>query len=216
MESRAAYRRGSWRRVRRATMNNCGDSIRVVHPLFQAEGSGSTPTSPLQFHFGEINLDLAINLNALWHSRLPNVVKNNVQRVRNLVCFGAEFSDRFYMSAIWTDPIARLLNGRNWLELRRFAIAPDAPRNSASRMLAWMTRQIKRRGFDKAISYQDTAVHTGTIYRAAGWKDSYYRTGGTWNNPSRQRAKSQTDAPKVRWELDLTQRSDGDGGRNDT
>ena len=86
-----------------------GESIRVVHPLFQVEGGGSTPTSPLQLHVGEISLDMAIRLNELWHSRLPNVVKNNVQRVRHLACFCAEHDGIYYASAIWTDPIARLL-----------------------------------------------------------------------------------------------------------
>lgn len=100
-----------------------GESIRVVHPLFQVELGGSTPTSPLQLHVGEISLDMAIRLNELWHSRLPNVVKNNVQRVRHLACFCAEHDGIYYASAIWTDPIARLLNGRNWLELRRPALS---------------------------------------------------------------------------------------------
>ena len=94
-------------------MNSRGDSIRVVHPLFQEEGGGSIPTSPLQLYIGEISLDVAIRLNATWHSRLPEVVKNNVQRVQHLACFCAEHEGIYYPSAIWTDPIARLLNGRD-------------------------------------------------------------------------------------------------------
>jgi hypothetical protein len=49
----------------------CGESIRVVHPLFQTEGGGSTPTSPLQLHMGWMSVAEAIRLNALWHSRVP-------------------------------------------------------------------------------------------------------------------------------------------------
>lgn len=186
-------------------MNPSGDSIRVVHPLFQEEGGGSTPTSPLQLHFGEITLDLAIKLNALWHSRLPNAVKNNMQRVRHLACFGAEFSDLFYMSAIWTDPIARLLNGRDWLELRRMAISDDAPKNTASRALRIMRIMVKRKWphLKHIISYQDCDVHTGTIYLAAGWKREAENDSGNWIRDKRDRRQAQAPGNKVRWGCDI-------------
>lgn len=58
------------------------------------------------------------------------------------------------------------------------ACAPDAPRNTASRFLAWMVRWFKRNEpeHEHLISYQDTAVHTGTIYRAAGWRAEWTTT----------------------------------------
>lgn len=181
-----------------------GESIRVVHPLFQEEGGGSIPTSLLQLHIGEISLDVAICLNLTWHSRLPGVVKNNVQRVRHLVCFGAEHGGIYYASAIWTDPIARLLNGRNWLELRRFAIASDAPKNTASRMLRIMRNKIIVRWshIAKLISYQDCDVHTGTIYKASGWNIGASSTNADgWQ--SRNRRLNQATGDKLRWELDV-------------
>lgn len=182
-----------------------GESIRVVHPLFQVEGGGSTPTSPLQLHVGEISLDMAIRLNELWHSRLPNVVKNNVQRVRHLACFCAEHDGIYYASAIWTDPIARLLNGRNWLELRRMAIAEDAPKNTASRMLKIMAMQIKRKWphIERLVSYQDCEVHTGTIYAAAGWKAEAENKSGDWIRKNRDRREAQAPGMKVRWGRDI-------------
>ena len=186
-------------------MNAGGESIRVVHPLFQTEGGGSTPTSPLQLSVGEISLEKAIQLNAIWHSRLPEASASNMQRVARLMCFGAEHDGLFYASAIWTDPVARLLNGRGMLELRRFAIAPDAPRNTASRVLRVMRQMIERRFSDTTtlISYQDTEVHTGCIYRAAGWVAVNTSDGGEWSRPSRSRSRVQASSPKVRWEYVL-------------
>jgi hypothetical protein len=186
-------------------MTQRGESIRVVHPLFHGEGGGSTPTSPLQLNIGEITVPLAVELNALWHSRLPVFGVLPVQRP---ICFGAEHEGIFYACGIWSDPIARKLNDRDWLELRRFAIAPDAPRNTASRMLRVMTLLIRRTmpRVVRLISYQDTASHTGAIYRAAGWtpaaQHNGHRTGSGWD--TRERAEIQTRAPKVRWELVLS------------
>ncbi len=192
-------------------MTICGDSTRVVHPLFQTEDGGSIPTSPLQLHLGRISVDLAIELNAIWHSRLPVVEKSNIVRTSELVCFGAEFANVWYASAIWTNPIARRLNGRGWLELRRFALAPDAPANSGSRLLRVMTGQIKQAypQITKLISYQDVAVHAGTIYSAAGWVNANFsdHKSNLWD--TRKRNFNQATGGKVRWEKDI--RSDRTG-----
>lgn len=185
-------------------MTTRDDSIRAVCPLFLGEGGGSTPTSSLQLHFGNVSLDLAVQLVALWHSRLPKVDKSNMLRNKHLWCVGAEHSGRWYAVAIWTNPIARAYNDKNWLELRRFAIADDAPKNTASRMIAVMTRMIRREfpQVDRLISYQDTDVHVGTIYAAAGWSAVGYRRGGAdaWTSKSRKRTKAQASGAKVRWE----------------
>jgi hypothetical protein len=182
-----------------------GESIRIVHPLFQVEGGGSIPTSPLQLQIDEIHIDSAILLNQIWHSRLPDVVKNNVQRVSHLICFGAVYGGLYYASAIWTDPIARLLNGRNWLELRRMAIADDAPKNTASRMLSIMAKRIKRKwpSIERLISYQDCEVHRGTIYAASGWKVEAENASGNWIRETRDRRQAQAAGKKVRWGRDL-------------
>ena len=184
-----------------------GESIRVVHPLFQEERGGSIPTSPLQLKFGEIDLDLAMGLNELWHSRFPITVRANLQRVRSGVNFGAEFDGVFYASAIWTTPIAsnRLKDGLNSLELRRLAISPDAPKYTATRMISFMRKWIEKKDWDikKLISYQDTEVHTGTIYKASGWKAANEGSFTEWTTATRKRNDAQSTAPKIRWEYNL-------------
>lgn len=181
------------------------DSIRAVCPLFPVEGGGSTPTSSLQLHLGEISLDLAIQLVALWHSRLPKVDKSNMVRTRRLWCVGAEHGGYWYAVAIWTNPVARAYNDNEWMELRRLAISDDAPKNTASRMIAVMSKIIRRKfpSIDRLISYQDTAVHTGTIYSAAGWKPFEAERSGDWNRPNRKRGPSQALSAKIRWERNV-------------
>ena len=78
--------------------------------------------------------------------------------------------DMTFAVALWNNPSARCLPG-HWRELRRMACAPDAPKFTASRFLGWMVRWFKQHEpeHEKLISYQDTAVHNGTIYKACGW-----------------------------------------------
>jgi hypothetical protein len=93
------------------------------------------------------------------------------------------------------------------LELRRMAIADDCPKNTASRMLSWMRKDVQTRFPEiiRLISYQDTEVHYGTIYKASGWKcvNADKPTQVDWNTTKRVRNKAQSDAPKVRWEYEL-------------
>jgi hypothetical protein len=188
-------------------MNQSGESIKVVHPLFQEEGGGSIPTSPLQLNIGPVAPDVAIALNAAWHSRLPNC--GNVKMCGHLACYAAEYDGVYYASAIWTDPIARALNGFGWLELRRLAIGPLAPKNTASRVLKVMRLMVGRRFPEicKLISYQDTSVHTGAIYGAAGWSPVETRVNsGNWQSSVRHRdtPTPEKDRPKkIRWEFDI-------------
>jgi len=181
-------------------MSERGESIRVVHPLFQEEGGGSIPTSPLQLHIGKIPILVARQLNLEWHSRMPELT--NWQAC---TAYGAVYGGMYFAVAIWGNPVAREYNGRNYWELRRMAISSDAPKNTASRMLRVMRLLIAKEKPEivKFISYQDTEVHTGTIYKAAGWviggKKKNIGTG--WN--TRNRPVMQSAADKVRWEFDL-------------
>lgn len=192
------------------------DGVRVAYPLFQTDGSGSTPTSALQFRFELIPFEFAKRLNAKWHSRLP---KFQTGCVSNMLfdSYSADFLGVSYAIAIWSNPVARLLPQIQWLELRRFAIGPDAPRNTASRMLSFMTRDIKRRRpiIERLISYQDVQCHRGTIYKAAGWSMGAKHAGGSWNRPNSRNAngtpRTRPDSngatsAKIRWELGLTTR----------
>ena len=188
----------------------CVDSTRVVRPLFQAEDGGSIPTSTLQLVFSEIPERTFFNLNTLWHSRLPKCGNSHFR-----VCYGAEHDGVWFAVAAWSNPVARLLPQREWLELRRFAIAPDAPKNTASRMLGWMRRDIRSRFPDvvRLISYQDLDAHTGGIYKAAGWKhaDNFKpRARGWvgWGSRPRKGRTNQAVAPRMRWELMIEQRKE--------
>lgn len=109
---------------------------------------------------------LAVELCRAWHSRLPNTQKGPWQ-----FAFAAVAPDGEVVAvALWNNPSARTLPN-HWLELRRMACAPSAPKNTASRFLAWMARYFAKEHAhrEKLISYQDTAVHVGTMYKAAGW-----------------------------------------------
>lgn len=184
-----------------------GDSIRVVYPLFQEEGGGSIPTSPLQLELREVKPQIACELNALWHSRLPRLDWSNVTRNTHYVCYAALYDGIIYAVAIWSSPVAqnRFKDGKSILELRRLAISPEAPKNTATRMLAVMIKLIRKKlpEITRLISYQDAAVHTGTIYKAAGWKNTNRTEFISWNN--RPRNPDQAKAPKIRWEKNLTQ-----------
>ena len=188
-------------------MDTRGDCIRVVHPLFQEERSGSTPTSPLQLNVAQISVKQACRLNELWHSRFPRIEESNVVRNRRSACFGAEFEGVFFACAIWSDPIAanRLKDGDKLLELRRMAIADDAPRNTATRMLKIMALLIRKKWPELVglVSYQDAEVHHGTIYKAGGWKQETTATLTDWTTATRKRHTAQSTAPKVRWRFDL-------------
>ena len=186
-------------------MKQCADDARVAYPLFQEEYGGSTPTSALQLHIAKISSKLAVKLNQKWHSRMPKLDCFAVCSP----CYAAEHHNVYYAIAMWSLPIAanRITDGAHCLELRRMAIAPDAPRNTASRMLGIMRRLIAKERPDirRLLSYQDTAVHTGTIYKAAGWTP--VRTGAyqTWGNHSKRPGRiEQSRAPKVRWELSMS------------
>lgn len=149
-------------------MNFCADSTREVHPLFQTGGGGSTPTSALRARhlaFSECPKPHAVHLVRAWHSRLPKCAKGPWTQA-----FHAHADGITYAVALWNNPSTRCLPS-HWRELRRMACAPDAPRNTASRFLAWMARWFAEQHpeCEKLISYQDLAVHTGTMYRAAGW-----------------------------------------------
>lgn len=146
-----------------------------------------------------------------WHSRLPNV-----QRGPWMHAFRAHWNGFTYGVALWHNPSARSLP-QSWIELRRLAVAPDAPHCTASRMLGQMAQWIRVNApdCDRLISYQDAEVHTGTIYSAAGWNRAYFskpreRQRGGYSRPGSGReyrtginGMAADQAGKWRWELEL-------------
>ncbi len=184
----------------------CGDGVVATQEAFQFPEGGSIPTSPLQLSFEVIRAQTACILNSQWHSRFPQIDWSNVVRNRRYVCYGARFEGQYYAVALWSSPIAanRLKDGQFLLELRRMAIKDQAPKNTASRMLAWMRKDIKKRFPEiiRLISYQDTEAHLGTIYKASGWHiASEGKTFTDWTTDSRKRNLAQSEAPKIRWEI---------------
>lgn len=178
-----------------------------MHPLFQAGEGGSSPTPALSakgLRVERVPLEFARDLNRAWHSRLPRFGTGFIRKMPFL-CFSADHEGRSYAVAIWSNPVARNLPQREWLELRRLTTAPDAPRNTCTRMLRVMEILIRktRPEVSRLISYQDTEVHTGAIYRAAGWVETITSAGDEWDRPGRPRPKSQSNAPKKRWEKNL-------------
>lgn len=187
------------------------DDARVACPLFQAEYGGARPTSALHLHFAVINEETFRVLNEAWHSRLPKIGNSHFR-----ICYAAECSNLFYAVAGWSNPVARLLPQQTWLELRRFAIHDEAPKNTASRMLGWMRRDIIQRfpKIERLISYQDMETHSGGIYKAVGWRPAENfkpraRGWTGWGSRPRKGRTNQAVAPRMRWEIILPKRDLG-------
>ena len=185
--------------------SECGDGAVVAYPLFQAEDGGAIPTSPLQLTIRECDIPFALEQNRKWHSRMPLLAQASITLNPDRICFSADYDGKCYAVAIWTTPIAanRIAGEpREMLELRRLAICADAPKNTASRMIGIMARMIKKAypRVKRLMSYQDTGVHTGTIYKAAGWIAVRQSDFISWGNHTKRKTEDQSTAPKVRWE----------------
>lgn len=95
------------------------------------------------------------------------------------------------------------------------AIAPDAPKNLASRFLSIMVKEIRRARPDiiKLISYQDTAVHKGTIYKASGWtleRTTEFVSWGITGRKGHGKLDYQAPSPKNRWALTIRKKDESD------
>jgi hypothetical protein len=179
-------------------------------PLF--EYNETLPVSARQLSVVEIDRYKARELNKMWHSRLP--IYDTGFCLNSIVSFGAVFSNTYFATAIWTNPVAAALPQHEWLELRRMAIAPDAPKFTATFMLAKMIKQIRKRFKEVTtlVSYQDMEVHQGIIYKAGNWKADGIHNGGTWNRPNAKNLngkprtrpdKNDATGPKQRWIYNL-------------
>ena len=185
--------------MRRVSRIELGQDVSVVAPLFQMP-LGFVLDSPTQFAIKKIRSGLAVQLNQQWHSQLP--LFGGSPRV----CYALEFDGRYFGIAIWSNPVARALPQKEWLELRRLALSKECPYNTASWFIARMIKIISRDYLDitRLISYQDTSVHCGTIYKASNWTIAYQSGISDWVRPNRYRMKPQgSNGFKVRWEYQL-------------
>ena len=179
------------------------------------ESAGLMLNSPKELVYEVIKAKLACELNDKWHSRLPYIHWSNVVRNTAYVCFGArpagvepgENGEGYVAVGIWSSPVAqnRFKYGKQMLELRRMAISDGCPKNTATHMLRFMRRWIlaNKSPIAMLISYQDTEVHQGTIYKADNWVEASLSSGLAWNTEKRKRNKEQSLAPKIRWEYKL-------------
>jgi len=181
----------------------CAIDVRVTCPLFLMGNGGASPTIALhskELTFCSCETDHAVSLVRLWHSRLPECQNGPWQ-----YAFRAHLDDVTYAVALWNNPSARCLPG-HWLELRRMACSPDSPKNTPSRFLGWMVRHFRKTcpEREKVISYQDLAVHSGTIYKAAGWSVEYTSKPRLRNHKRLRGLDRGSDADvagKARWSL---------------
>lgn len=89
-------------------------------------------------------------------------------------------------------PASWVLAGRGFLEVRRLALRPDAPKNAGSFLLGHVKRWARANGVARLVSYADPSAHgprncpgnehRGTIYLAAG-----FRPDGSSRDHSRER-----------------------------
>lgn len=184
-------------------MNKCGDGV-MAHQTFLFEGSGSNPTSPHHIHIREISAKEASMLNEKWHSRLPKIHWSNIVRNTHHICYGLFNNEYAIGVAIWSSPVAqnRFEDGKNIMELRRLALSDKCPKNTASRTISLMVKMVKRKfpELTRLISYQDIAVHHGTIYKASNWVIGNKTKFISWSTQKRKRNKDQSNAEKIRWE----------------
>ena len=185
------------------------DSVTVTYPAFQPGDGGSIPTSARDFEIVEVSVRSARDLNTLWHSLLPRTDLGNLLCGRTSAAYAAVFDGRAFAVGLWSQPIVRQLCDGQTVELRRLAICAEAPKNTASRMLARMRRMIRQKypQLRTAISYQATAVHEGIIYKADGWtpagKVCPARPQRLPGSKQRATGPLQTTSPKQRWERSL-------------
>lgn len=184
-----------------------GDSIKTIQQTFQSVDSGSNPTSPHHILIKEIGAQEASRLNFIWHSKLPRIHWSNITRNTCYVCYALLFKGTAIGVAIWSSPVAqnRFKNGKEILELRRLALSQRCPKNTASWSISVMMKMIKKKFpfITRLISYQDTEIHKGTIYKASGWSIGKETEFISWTTNKRKRSKDQTSAKKIRWEKTL-------------
>lgn len=175
-------------------------------PLFQSGDGGSIPTSALDLTVREVSMRTAADLNRQWHSMLPRTDLGNLLCGNMSVAYAADYDDRWYGVAIYSQPIIASLCDGETIELRRLAICDDAPKNTATRMMAVTRRMLKKKWphLSRIVSYQAIDVHHGTIYKADGWTPEGQvvdaRPQRPPGSPQRATGPLQTTSRKLRWE----------------
>ena len=145
-----------------------GDNVIVALPLFQKVCGGAIPTSPHQLVFKPISYQTAMKVvieKHYLHRKAPTSYS-----------YGAYFNNELVGVCTIGKPASHtLLKGvcgeekaKDVFELNRLWLDDICPKNSESRFLGWVLRQLPS-GL-VIVSYADTAQgHNGTVYRASNW-----------------------------------------------
>ena len=145
-----------------------GDCSSVAdRPLPEAD-DGSIPIRSL--HIAECGVQDIKSFIERWH------YSHTIFGCTTSACFSVTYDGLIVGAAIFGLPAgmgvaAKYSGGAKLLELRKFCLADDVPRNGESRVLGVMFRKLKAAGVGVILSYADPAHgHAGTIYRATGFE----------------------------------------------
>ena len=182
--------------------------IMIQEPLFW-DRQFEIAKTPKIMDLDVIKPQFASSLNSIWHSRLPAIHWSNIVRNRYYVCYGISYKGIWVGCAIWSSPVNQHFDIVKTLELRRMAISNLCPKNTATNIISRMIKDIEIRLplVEKLISYQDTEVHLGTIYKASNWFIDAETKFNTWGK-SRKRAKDQSKADKIRWGYNILKKGE--------
>lgn len=181
--------------------------IMIKEPLFW-DNKFDIPDSPKKTKMEIIKPQTASLLNQVWHSRLPRIHYSNIIRNRYSVCYALSYMNIYIACAIWSSPVNQSFPIESFLELRRLAISELCPKNTATFFISKMIKDIEKRFklVTDLISYQDTEVHLGTIYKAANWFIDNRTKFVSWNKGEgggRKRNEDQSKADKIRWKYKI-------------
>jgi len=101
------------------------------------------PQTPKAMTLHKLKPQFASELNREWHSRLPIIHWSNIVRNRNYICYGACYDWQYFGVGIWSSPVNQNFDFDTVLELRRLAIAPNAPKFTATWMIGKMVKAIR-------------------------------------------------------------------------
>jgi hypothetical protein len=149
----------------------CDDSLRVK-PLAPTNDNGSIPISSLQSLIVEECpvADVRVFIEQHHYSK-------SIRGVTPSHCFKVTLYVQVVGAAIFGLPGMRETLEKysefgkyKLVELRRFCMIDDTPRNSESKSISVMLRALKKYGVQRVLSYADpTYGHVGTIYKALGF-----------------------------------------------
>lgn len=146
-----------------------GDSTSVVRPV-QPEGSGSSPTSPLQLRVRPITLRAANDFVQEHHRH-----NGRTSRDGGKFAIACEYGDVLVGVAIVGNPLsATYMNKEKYgyvAEVLRTCTCPAAPKGAVSFLYGACTRICRDMGFDLLVSYTLTD-ESGASLRGAGWQNA--------------------------------------------